>query len=73
MQVGLLAYLTLHACLWRLSAFKPAAGQQPVAAAIAMVTVLEQQDMVIANDRALVANGALQGTSLRKCMRAQAV
>jgi hypothetical protein len=45
-EMGLLAHLALHASLWRLIAFQPATGQQPVAAAVSVVTMLDQQNMI---------------------------
>src|SRR6266508_4360661 len=61
-QTGLLQHLALHTVLLSLIGFDAAARKEPIAAASCMFSLLNQQDMIIADDRSLVACDASHST-----------
>src|SRR5512139_3884140 len=63
MQTGLLQHLTLHAALRRLIRFDAATRQEPIAAPTGVFNLLDEQDMMIADNRSLITGHVIHTTS----------
>ena len=62
-QTGLLQYLALHTVLLGLVRFNTPARKKPITVATCVFSLLEEQDLMIADDCCLIAYGALHSDS----------